>query len=525
MKKGKNEAGITLIALTITVIVLLILAGVTITALSGDNGILKNAARTKKDTETAALEEKIKLLMAESIIDEYTGENEEKTAQKLQDELNKQGENVLVIQWDKYIIYDLNKNIEYRVMNDGKVENWGESDIGNKLKNLINNNNEIMAVSASGNILEINDWDYTELSNKTYVLNDELSANTKDDNEVTSGYKGDYNLDTGEITTEIPAFIIHNNIITSVTSLKGTFTHNEELKITPEIPDVITDLDLTFSNCTNLTQVKDLPDSIVNLYGTYANTKIISMPKISENAENMTSTFLGCSELINLSAIPEKVKIMSNTFADCSNIENIPEISDNVENLGYCFGNCIKIKEVTKLPKNLKNMNGTFSGCSKLEKICQIPDGVVDMENTFLNCANLKELYSIPDSVITINGCFRGCTSLTSVGKLGNKIENMQQAFDGCINLGNVDFVIPETVTNMTACFINCEKLSGQIKILSKVKEQSNYINFLANANKKGSTSNVLNVSCDKEVYDIYIADINNFLGWSENNINFTYIS
>ena len=39
-KNKKNPRGITLIALVITIIVLLILAGVTIAALSGDNGIL-----------------------------------------------------------------------------------------------------------------------------------------------------------------------------------------------------------------------------------------------------------------------------------------------------------------------------------------------------------------------------------------------------------------------------------------------------------------------------------------------------
>ena len=38
--KGRKEKGITLIALVITIIVLLILAGVVIATLTGDNGIL-----------------------------------------------------------------------------------------------------------------------------------------------------------------------------------------------------------------------------------------------------------------------------------------------------------------------------------------------------------------------------------------------------------------------------------------------------------------------------------------------------
>ena len=71
MKKGKNEAGITLIALTITIIVLLILAGVTISALSGDNGILQNATRAKEETEQAEKDEKEKLGNMEDTINEY----------------------------------------------------------------------------------------------------------------------------------------------------------------------------------------------------------------------------------------------------------------------------------------------------------------------------------------------------------------------------------------------------------------------------------------------------------------------
>ena len=53
MKRERKQTGITLIALVITVIVLLILAGVTIAALSGDNGILTRAKEAKEKTEQA----------------------------------------------------------------------------------------------------------------------------------------------------------------------------------------------------------------------------------------------------------------------------------------------------------------------------------------------------------------------------------------------------------------------------------------------------------------------------------------
>ena len=49
----KPNKGITLIALVITIIVLLILAGVTIAALSGPNGILTNATKAREDNAKA----------------------------------------------------------------------------------------------------------------------------------------------------------------------------------------------------------------------------------------------------------------------------------------------------------------------------------------------------------------------------------------------------------------------------------------------------------------------------------------
>ncbi len=57
----KQKKGITLIAIVITIIVLLILAGISISMLSGDNSILQRATNAKTNTENANEEEQIKL--------------------------------------------------------------------------------------------------------------------------------------------------------------------------------------------------------------------------------------------------------------------------------------------------------------------------------------------------------------------------------------------------------------------------------------------------------------------------------
>lgn len=56
----REKRGITLIALVITIVVLIILAGVTIATLTSDNGIMSQATKAKGETEDAEAEEKLK---------------------------------------------------------------------------------------------------------------------------------------------------------------------------------------------------------------------------------------------------------------------------------------------------------------------------------------------------------------------------------------------------------------------------------------------------------------------------------
>ena len=66
-----NQKGITLVALVITIIVLLILAGVTIAALSGDNGILTRGSQAKQDDEIGAAKDTVNLAANEAIQEYY----------------------------------------------------------------------------------------------------------------------------------------------------------------------------------------------------------------------------------------------------------------------------------------------------------------------------------------------------------------------------------------------------------------------------------------------------------------------
>ena len=100
MKKKilRKEKGITLIALIVTIIVLLILAGVSLSLVAGGNGIINKAIRAANATKDAQKEEEIQLKLAEIMMDYYADTNT--TASTLEDYIKekcKENEGIFVV--------------------------------------------------------------------------------------------------------------------------------------------------------------------------------------------------------------------------------------------------------------------------------------------------------------------------------------------------------------------------------------------------------------------------------------------
>ena len=124
-KKLKNEIGITLLALSITIILLIILAGIIIVGLFGENGLIKNAEQAKNNTEISNEKEILERATAQAISEDSRGIIKEENLQK---ELNKEtGEGktevsnakeefeVLFTDSNRYYTIDKNGNIgEYQ---------------------------------------------------------------------------------------------------------------------------------------------------------------------------------------------------------------------------------------------------------------------------------------------------------------------------------------------------------------------------------------------------------------------------
>ena len=123
MKKiQKKENGITLIALVITIIVLLILAGVSIAMLTGQNGILTQAQNAKEKTEIASEKEAIQLIM---INREMSNDEKYNIGEELRDRTLANGDNWKIVSVnDTGIVYGDNC---YFIGKGTNLENYGDT--------------------------------------------------------------------------------------------------------------------------------------------------------------------------------------------------------------------------------------------------------------------------------------------------------------------------------------------------------------------------------------------------------------
>ena len=122
INQKETQKGITLIALVITIIVLLILAGVSIAMLTGQNGILTQANNAKNETELASAKEKVELAVIGAISQTRDGTL---TVGKLRTELANYGGTV---EGDTFPVTATVDGKSFTVDNKGNVTSTGSSD-------------------------------------------------------------------------------------------------------------------------------------------------------------------------------------------------------------------------------------------------------------------------------------------------------------------------------------------------------------------------------------------------------------
>ena len=120
-KEVKKDKGITLLALVITIIILLILAGITISAITGNNGIIGNAGKAKEEAEIANEKEIVEKATVQAMGNNKYGNIEE---DELQKQLNKEageGKTEATDIGDEFEVVFVDSNRYYIVDKDGNV--------------------------------------------------------------------------------------------------------------------------------------------------------------------------------------------------------------------------------------------------------------------------------------------------------------------------------------------------------------------------------------------------------------------
>ena len=351
-QKRRKEKGITLVALVVTIIVLLILAGVTIATLFGDNGILIRANEAKEATEQAKQDEEDILSSYEDKINEYAG-----------------------IDWN--------------------------TALANAEKHPEQKNSTVVGVGTNGKSVNMDLWEYNfdDVTNG-YGLNDTVSLTTTASADASRGYKGtDFN------NIIIPQYISIDegeNWI-PVTNLDWLFFNCTELEKIDILPFTVKSMRHTFRGCSKLQTVDNFPSQLENMQSTFMDCiNVTSVLDIPNTVTNVEGTFSGCSNLQRAPKLPENITNMQLTFANCSSLKVAPEIPLNVTNMQNTFYGCSSLKETPEIPNEVINMQETFYGCLNLRKVTNpIPYKVQNMYATFRECKSLT-------GTITINANLTG---------------------------------------------------------------------------------------------------------------------
>ena len=396
----KNDLGITLIGLVVTIIVLLILAGVSIALLTGDNGIMTQAKKAKITNELSEYKEQVELY---------------KTAKKTENQLFEVGSLTVGKDMLEYNTKPAEENGNIKTIITNISEEYLEKLEIIKGELLINTKNIEEIRIAQGLGIQVNPYDITEegelLSSDGNLLLMDSNGTVTIPNSVTKIGEGAFANLEGLKTIIIPGTCkeIGTNAFRNNTTLE---------KVVMQDGVEIIGLN-AFSNCSNLENVQ-MPDSITYIKGSafYKDNKLssITLSKGLKQIDNFAFCNTGLAEIRFFDNL---ITINAAAFESCSNLETI-YISKSIENIdGTVFNSCPNIKYIN-IDENNKNFvfkDNILLGNKGTEmliilenavknNILTIPEGVTNLKSGQLGqFSNIIQL-NIPSSVTSIHPLF-----------------------------------------------------------------------------------------------------------------------
>ena len=317
LNNNSREKGITLIALVITIIVLLILAGISITMLTGNNSILTKAGEAKNRTKETSIVENISLAYNSGKIEKYVGTKS--LSETIEEELAKiYGEDNVEVNDNGDNTYTVTINSEEYNIEDGKVEKAGP------VVNPYDPDGWVVAwvyPTTEGN------WSDVIRGKSALPQNYEIIAKLYEVNEGNINYslviEGQGEISgVSSLFGNNPVKVIICDGITSIgEDAFMDFTDLKSIKMSSTVTSIGNSV---FENCTGLTSVI-IPDSITSIG---------------------VGAFVGCTGLTNIKISNSLTSIGDYAFGLCSSLTNI-KIPDSVTSIGdNVFSNCTSLKDI-----------------------------------------------------------------------------------------------------------------------------------------------------------------------------------
>ena len=563
-KENRKNKGITLIALVITIIVLLILAGITIGAITGDNGIVEEATvRAMGNNKRGNL-----------------------VRDELQEELDKitgEGETIVTTDTEEsgYFVKFVDSGRIYKVSIDGDVEYLGKEDElitqAEIIANPESNSAEYSLVYAwnqdkenapeDTKFLEANLIGEGRIRTTTVYSSDTVGGDyylwvrivvgeiereacfgpyaIKDHTTLVSVDWNDGLAEGGFLgNSEVPRGKIQN--IHIITSLEG---HSVDDENTWDVSQSQNGMYLAWYEI-NENEYYDVTIAgnggvVANSYATYLFKNIGSGVENQEVTitgleyldtglvTRMDSMFENCkAEDINVSQFnTENVTSMSSMFASCSNIESLNVSNfktENVRSMYMMFDGCSNLTELDLTnfnTSNVTNMAYMFRNCKATSIYLSSFDtkNVTTMLNMFNGCSvtSLDVSHFNTSNVTNMQGMFGNCKvqSLDLTSFNTSKVTNMQGMFGSC-QATNIDLSSFNTsnVTTMNQMFTACRATSLDLSSFNTSKVTDMYRMFLWCGNlisldiSSFDTSNVTNMMLMfRECISLEKLDISNF--------------
>ena len=502
MKNRKKKNAITLLALVITIVIMLLLAGVAIQMTMGENGLIAKSEQAQKEQAKAELYDTAKLSYANLKV--KATENGQPSPQaelalsttEFTNKYNVVGDDVTdkkgnVIDTKANVLNIIQGTVAGGFSSGGTTaaESWPktvggvtipEEDKDKMILKLRVKNHTVVPFGGAGPALanvdpievDYGDGEKGEITDLYYGISKEYDSGEyilkfKNIRDFVLSHWGDFEIEVlqwGKILEKNEKNIIQISNVSKIYEPEPDRIpiDYEEPKFT-EIPEWLFSKKVTSTVMSKFwysNNIKSIPEGLF---------------KNNVNIVSFASVFVGCS---GLTSIPEglfknNVNIVSfdNVFVGCSGLTSIPEglFKNNVNTTSfeYTFYGCTGLTSIPEgLFKNNVNVTRFGSVFSECKGLTSIPEGL------FKN--NVK--------VTTFWGTFGGCTGLTSIpeGLFKNnvKVTTFWGTFYDCTGLTS----IPETIVefakkvkekggNVSGMFRHCTSASNYTSIPEYIQE------------------------------------------------------